>query len=445
MYPRSYYIIAAFTLAQLLLLLIFGYTPYPDSDGYILLAEESIAHGEPYPVTSLLNIYPFLWNAGAVNAAALSLRLFHSVTPLLIVYCLMKGATAWFLWRITRHLFNDKTAFVALLLYVIYPANYGEGTSALSELPFMFFIMAGIYFCLLRRQNLLGGMSIALANWFRPMGIVYLSAIIIYLLTTHRHSIREAFKRHSIKAIVQHRSIKIVVSPLAGYLLMIAIIGGLTYHRTGLFLYQAKTGWMALTDYSTNHSPKSLSVRDHTEWNVAQKDSAWQSLFIEWVKQHPTEYARQMPKKLVDTYVSDNVNMCAFVPDKDKKSYIYDEVSMPTLLHTFPRWSPVQWLTLTNLLVYLSLLLAATGSLIYLKKRSDAHHSKKNAYTFKKSSYLLSLSVILLGTLLLLFAGHGEARFHIPFMPFIIMLAAVFIANTIKTTANTIKTEEKKT
>ena len=78
-------LIGLFTLFQLIILFIFGYTPYPDSNGYILLAQESVAHGEPYPIASKLNEYPFLWNIGAINAVAVSLALFHSVSPLLEV------------------------------------------------------------------------------------------------------------------------------------------------------------------------------------------------------------------------------------------------------------------------------------------------------------------------------------------------------------------------
>jgi hypothetical protein len=36
-------------------------------------------------------------------------------------------------------------------------------------------------------------------------------------------------------------------------------------------------------------------------------------------------------------------------------------------------------------------------------------------------------SIITLGTLILLVAGHGEARFHIPLMPFFIILSAYII------------------
>lgn len=385
----SIWLIVCFTIIQLVILFTFGYTPYPDSEGYLYFANEAVQHAEPYPVTANINQYDFLWNIGAINSVALSLYLFHSYIPLLVLYSLMKGMTAWFFYRITDKIANQHIAFIALILYIIYPANYGEGTSLLSELPFMFFIMMGLYFSLVRNWFVFGGMMLAIANWFRPMAIVFLLALMIYYLLKWRKSLRL----------------------FAGYLIVIIIIGSISYHRTGLFLYQAKSGWMALTDYSSDHAKESMQVRDRTDWNVAQKDSAWQSLFFDWLKDHPVEYISQMPRKLVNTYVSDNVNMCTFIPDKAEKEYMYEEVSLGTLIQRFPSFSPVQWLTLLNLIVYYMLLASAFGSLFY----------------FRKENCLLTVSIIVLGSLLLLLVGHGEARFHIPFMPFIIILSAIFI------------------
>ena len=383
-------LIIIFTLTQLLVLSVFGYTPYPDSNGYLFLAKEALQQGQPYPVATMLHDYPFLWNIGAINAVELSLLLFKSVTPLLIVYSLMKGATAWLLYGITKTISNERIALITLILYVVYPANYGESTSTLSELPFMFFIMLGIWLCLNQEKYIIGGMSLALANWFRPMGFVFLLAMVIYLFFINR---------------------KKTLRPFAGYAAMIILIGSISMLRTGLFLYQAKTGWMALADYSTGNAPESQAIRDRNDWNVSQKDSAWQATFFDWLKEHPTEYVAQMPRKLVNTYVSDNVNMCTFLPDKEQREYMYDELSMPSLLHSFPRYTATQWLTLLNLIIYYSLLVSALLSLRYFQWRK----------------YLLPVSTILIGTLLLLFVGHGEARFHQPFMPFVILLSALFI------------------
>ena len=382
-------IIATFTLLQIVVLCVFGYTPYPDSDGYILLAEQCVSKGDIYPIASEINHYPFLWNIGAINAVVLSLRCFHSVTPLLVVYCLMKGTTAWFLYQTTKTIINSQVALITLVLYVLYPANYGEGTSALSELPFMFFCLLAIYLAVVKDHVFTAGLMLAVANWFRPMAIVFLLAIIIYHLYKWRKSLRL----------------------LIGYVAVVAMIGSLSYQRTGLFLYQAKTGWMALIDYATDNSIESQQVRDNHQWNVCQKDSAWRSMCIDWILSNPKEYVAQMPRKLVNTYVSDNVNMCTFIPHKSERAYMYDEVSMNTLISDFPRFSAVQWLTLMNLIFYYILMIGAVASLSH----------------FKYSYCLLPIAVISLGTLLLLFVGHGEARFHIPFMPFAIMLSSMFI------------------
>ena len=382
-------LIAVFTILQLVILVVFGYTPYPDSDGYLYLAQESLHKGEPYPVTSLLNDYPFLWNIGSINITVASLALFHSITPLLVVYALMKGITAWLLYELARKICGSQTAFITLIIYLIYPANYGECTSLLSELPFMFFIMLGIYLSIVKDKTLLGGMLLAVANWFRPMGIVFLLAMIIFFLYQWR------------------KSLKLLI----GYIAMITIIGCATMYRTGLFIYQAKTGWMALMDYSSDYASESMKVRKYADWNVSQKDSAWQSLFFDWLKDHPTEYIKQMPPKLVNTYISDNVNMCTFIPGKADKEYMYEEVSMQTLIDSFLKLSAVQWLTVINLIVYFCIIISALCSL----------------YWFNRKEYLLPIAIIVLGTLLLLFVGHGEARFHIPFMPFFMILSAIFI------------------
>ena len=118
-----------------------------------------------------------------------------------------------------------------------------------------------------------------------------------------------------------------------------------------------------------------------------------------------------MPSKLINTYISDNVNMCTFIPNKEEKEYMYEEVSMQTLIHAFPHYSVVQWLTVANLLFYYLLIFAALLSIGHLNWQQQ----------------LLSVNIILIGTLVLLLVGHGEDRFHIPFMPFIIIMSAVFI------------------
>lgn len=389
-------IIISFTLLQFIILLVFGYTPYPDSNGYLFLAKECIRAGEPYPASSQLYSFPFIWNIGAINLVALSIKLFNSIIPLLCLYTLLKGLSAWLVYEITRLLFNEeRTAWIALLLYVLYPANYGESTSLLSELPFLFFILLGIY-SILKHHGIAGGALIAIANWIRPMGIVFLvSAAFCLILKKRRND---------------------MLKTIGGYMIIIAVFSAFTYHRTGYCIYQAKTGWMALLQYSVDHSPEDDAAYTRAEgYNAVQKDSLWRKRTIEWIGKHPSEYIKQMPAKLVKTYVSDNVNFCTFLPDKKNSEYMYEEISMPVLFHQFPHFNTVQWLTVCNLFYYYLLLaLFLAGCIVAVKHK-------------KVADIALPISIIITGTVILLLVGHGEARFHIPFMPFVIMVAARFI------------------
>lgn len=389
-------LIALFAVAQVAILWGFGYTPYPDSDGYIGLARECLQLKDAYPAAQLICDYPFLWNLGPINAAECSLVLTGSIWPLLLFYTLLKAITTVLFYSLAKKLCGQHVAIIALIAYILYPANYGEGTSALSELPFMFFVISGIHLAVVKRQTAFGGALLALAGYFRPMALVFLAAMIFYYSKEWRKSARFA----------------------AGFLATVAIIGFAHKAQSGLFVYQAKTGWMALADYSTASSPQSMAIRERRDLDVAQKDSAWRALTIDWIRRHPLQYLAQMPKKLVDTYTTDNVNLCTFLPDKRKREYMYEPLSMNTLMRDFPRLSPVQWLAIANLAYYYALLFLALLSL----------------RGYRHGTHALAVAAVVAGTALLLLVGHGEARFHIPFMPFIILLAAIMINRVIQKT-----------
>ena len=96
-----YTIVAVFTVIQFAIILVFGPTLYYDSDCYIYFAKDCVAHGEPYPVASEIGSYDFIWNVGSINIVALSLFLFHAVTPLYFIYAILKGLSALLLYKIT--------------------------------------------------------------------------------------------------------------------------------------------------------------------------------------------------------------------------------------------------------------------------------------------------------------------------------------------------------
>lgn len=396
-------VITCFTIMQILCLLQFGYTPYPDSNGYIQLAKECVDANTFYPL-NLTDIY-FLWNVGSINAVVLSLYLFNSVYPLLLFYCLLQGFSAKLIYDIAKQLFNEKVAFITLCLFVCYPANYGTGTSLLSETPFLFFSLLSIKL-FLRGNNLISGIVMAVANYFRPLSIIFIVAILVY----------SYFKKSSFKSFL---------TLCVGYCIVTFSIGMTNYICKDKFFTQGAMGWMGLMQYSWDHDSnkeydyelfagKDPNIIENKNYDCLQRDSVWRSHFIMWIEQNKMEYFKQMPEKIVRTYISDNVNFCTFLPNKQNREYLYEEISMNSLIADFPRYSAVQILVILNLLYYYLILLTAVIAFCMCVVYRNL------------SSVAMPATVIIAGTFMLMLVGHGEARFHQPFMPMFIILSSYF-------------------
>ncbi len=399
MIKLPYFLILLFILSQIIILAIFGYTPYPDSEGYIALAHDCLKYGDLYPNKYKLHDLAFIWNIGAIDMVIFSLRLFKSVLPLLILYSIIKGLTAFLVYQIANKLFNYRVALLSLILYVIYPANYGEATSLQSEVPNIFLSILGLWLIICKDKNILGGGIIGIANWFRPIGIVFLISILIY----------------------KYRKI---LSVLLGYIIVVCIIGSASYYRTGHFIYQAETGWMALLQYSVDNTKTitddKLPIINNLKTNVADKDKIWRQRFFYWLSEHSIDYVSQIPYKMLKMFVSDNVNMCAFVPNKEKKDDMYIEINMRSIIHNFPNYSPVQILTIINLLYYYFLLIIFIISCFNIKKWKDKVFGNR-----------LLLSLIFIYTLMIITVGHGEARFHHQIMPYIIIVDGAMLLSIV--------------
>lgn len=401
-------IVSLYTIIQIVCLHIFGYTPYPDSNVYITLAKECIEFNTFYP-KNLTEIH-FLWNIGAINAVALSLYLFNSITPLLILYTLMQGIMAWFVFVIAQELFDNKVAYISLLLFVLYPANYGCGTSALSEVPFIFFSLLALYLAL-KTHFFASGICFAIANYARPMAIIFIVPLLIYMI----------YKRVSARK---------YIFLFIGYYIITCTIGISNYITKDKYFTQGAMGWMGLMQYSWDHDSNKEDdyhlfpnndpnhISEETHYDCLQRDSVWRSHFFIWLSHNKSEYLKQMPKKIVKTYISDNVNFCTFLPNKEKREYMYEEISMPTISKDFPNWTHVQILTVVNLAYYYALLLLGVLGIGKLLKEKHFH------------SLIIPAMTIITSTALLVFVGHGEARFHQPFMSMFIILSAYFIAST---------------
>jgi hypothetical protein len=435
----------ALTIGFLLLLLgvliVFGYTPTNDGEGYIEYAQIAIADRQPYPTLHHIIGKPYIWNMGIINLVALSLGLTKSLYPLLVLFCIMKALTAWLLAHTTAKLFNRQTALIALILYILYPNNWGQSTMLSSEIPMLFFTMLAVFLSLsklstrnsplslnsklsARREaalsersgertlnSQLSGALFALANWFRPVAAIFLLALVVYFFL---------FRRGQWK--------KLTLYLLSGYSIVVLLIGTSCYLRTGYFLYQADSLWfnMAEATYETDSQPHyntevfpegtARFIDDMQHKTAIECSHIWRERSLKWLSEHPVEYLKKVPARLYYIYQNDIDNLAAFLPTKTDAAKNYITLPLGSLRTQFSQLSAVQYFALFATILYLLLLLLALAGALRLMLNGRWREAFLPVFIIVAASLALALLI------------HGETRFKAPFMPFLFMLAASFLS-----------------
>ena len=248
----------------------------------------------------------------------------------------------------------------------------------------------------------------AVANWFRPIGLVFMGTFLLYFLFFKNNQWLRSFS-----------------SLLAGYALFIFVVGTSCWLRTGYFLYQSETLWfnMAAATYETSVEPHynaeaypkgTIRYIDHMKDKTAiECNQIWKQRCLEWLKDNKANYLSKIPGRLVYMYMNDMDNIPAFLHDKSKAQNNYMTLPYRTLPCNLQNLSSI--LGLLNMIYYAFLLMGFGFSLHVLR-------SEKSYDTL-----FILCCIVLGGSLALVLAVHGETRFKAPFMPFIFIGAAVGI------------------
>ena len=437
---NAYLIISAlFLLLLIAILCIFGYTPTNDGEGYLDYARIALAEHQPYPSPKTIIGQPFIWNPGIINLIILSLWAFQSLWPLLLTLCLMKALSAFLVAKIASKLFSQQTALIALFLYILYPNNWGQSTMLSSEIPMVFFTLLAVNLSLKnnnsprllrpRRSHIplqfLAGITLAIANWFRPVATNFLVALILYHLLKRSRLLRP-----------RRNPTRPNLHLLSGYILTILIIGTSCYLRTGYFIYQSDTLWFNMAEatyekdpqphYSTEMFPPETAryIHDMQHKTAIECSHIWRQRSLKWLAKHPAQYLSKIPARLYYVYKNDIDNLSAFLPDKSNPAENYVTLPLKSILHlsktslTFREGTAVASLAIITTIFYILLLLSAIIATITTLRTN--RHSQLSTLNIT-----LLLFIIIAGSLALVLAVHGETRFKAPFMPFIFILAAL--------------------
>lgn len=441
---NAYLIISAlFLLLLIAILCIFGYTPTNDGEGYLDYARIALAEHQPYPSPKTILGQPFIWNPGIINLIILSLWAFQSLWPLLLTLCLMKALSAFLVAKIASKLFSHQTALIALFLYILYPNNWGQSTMLSSEIPMVFFTLLAVNLSLKnnnsprllrpRRSHIplqfLAGITLTIANWFRPVATIFLVALVLYHLLKRSRLLRP--RRNPTRPILHL---------LSGYILTILLIATSCYLRTGYFIYQSDTLWFNMAEatyekdpqphYSTEMFPPGTAryIQDMQHKTAIECSHIWRQRSLKWLAKHPAQYLSKIPARLYYVYKNDIDNLSAFLPDKSNPAENYVTLPLKSILHlsktslTFREGTAVASLAIITTIFYILLLLSAIIATITTLRTN--RHSPLSTLNIT-----LLLFIIIAGSLALVLAVHGETRFKAPFMPFIFILAALLPKN----------------
>lgn len=271
---------------------------HDDALAYVKLASECIARGTWYP--DVHNQYEdFIFGPGYVNLLIGIYHLFGSFSYVRLLNLLMNIAMVFEIRKLAEEIFSIKTGYYAAILYMLIFSNLYAPIAVLTDLPFTFLLLTALLLCNIRRllPVAVAGVLIALANWFRPLAIVFLFVILLLF-------------------IVQKRRWQSYVALALPLVLTVFLIGQSVKMRTGYFVYQAVSGGYnlamssfdeanGLVNFNGFGDPDNYICLPPGNYTYMERDSLLKRASIRWISEHPFKYISQLPFKLVALYCED--------------------------------------------------------------------------------------------------------------------------------------------
>jgi hypothetical protein len=231
----------------------------------------------------------------------LQLHLFGTLKANLFSNLFMNIAIVAEIYYLGNRFFSKKTAQLAVIIWCFLYSNMMVVVPAGTEIPFLFLALTAFCLCLHPKILFLSiaGLLFTLANWIRPLAVIFLAGAIIYML----------WKKY---APVHYLSL------LLPLFLLVFLIGKTAERRTGYFIYQSTTSGINLIMTANdkayggvaaslgNDSTSTVFIDDREGLTCFQKDSIWKDRSIRWIKEHPARYGMLYVRKLAGLYVEDS-------------------------------------------------------------------------------------------------------------------------------------------
>lgn len=314
--------VGVWVLFQIVFVSVYRYSGFGINDPgtYLYNALECVKHGTMYP--DYANFHDeFIQNPGWVNFIILWIKLFGSAC-LIPYFCILLNVLILYLLYKTTCKVTESKGIIYLVLYffMLLPGNSTIILHLLTEIPFEALSLLSFYLVFSKKSwlVLLAGISIALAQWIRPLGVAWMLAALFFML-------------------YKDRRIKHAIIYVAGVVFTCGSIGIATHRNFPTYVFQASTGGINLlfgaNDLAMSRSnaacsspeglgylPGLFSENEYTpvrydrgggflhkysgRYTYLECDSIRTARAIGWIKENPGRWCLLFPGKIFWTFAA---------------------------------------------------------------------------------------------------------------------------------------------
>ena len=372
-----------------------------DAGTYVQMATSAVEKGWNYYPNPTWIHFECCAAPGWINQMILLLRLGLGLRGCQLLNVLFNLGIGILSFRLAKKWFGEKIACISLILFSIYPTWILSARILNTEIPYIFYLMLGLYLALKDKwvYIVLGGVSIAMANWIRPFLPIFL--VMFFIIFAYKYK----------------KQWRPYVQFLSGLAASIILIGCMTYHSIGRFEYQSLTqgtnALMCAWDGATGSADfcifdkDGVGYLDYSEHNYTywERNQIFLDRAKEWVMAHPWQWISLFPKKFLISYRSDSF----YFVNYDK------ELTPRGIMCSFPNCGFYGWGYLLNHAYYYILMILTLTGLLYGCKKKNIPILTIFLYLFMANGASM--------------VAPGMNRYHMVFTPFFVMLAAYALCN----------------
>jgi 4-amino-4-deoxy-L-arabinose transferase-like glycosyltransferase len=285
-------------VVQIVLIACFwGYPQKTDMAYYISTAQRCFANRQWYPMAE--DVYSqYIWAPGFINYLVLQLHIFGTVNFNAVLNLFLNIGILLEVYYLGQKFFSKRTGLISVIIFVFLYSNLLIVLGANTENPFLFLCLSAL--CLVFsgkfKYIILAAVLFALANWIRPLVIIFLFASVVYFVIT-----KTKFYNY--------------IALIIPCILVIFIIGTLTEKKIGYFVYQSTHSGLSLLMTSHNKAKGiyyEFSVHDvdfienGNSITFVEKDSIYRARALTWIKENPAKYAALFLLKIPALYIHDS-------------------------------------------------------------------------------------------------------------------------------------------